>query len=139
MQSSLLVSPFSFLTCMLPVTLWSYSLNPVLTPSRSGSNFNFTHMSGLAPLTFDHLFLPSQIDLAFKAWHSCGLVYFADRFDKNSYFRYFQVCSFTSKYFSSYPYPPKSDTTYNVINLNPYSKRLIFKIYDLIQNLNIPS
>lgn len=41
-------------------------------------------MIGLSPLTFNHLFQPSQLDLDFKAWHSCGLAFFADLFDKES-------------------------------------------------------
>ncbi len=161
LQSSLPVSPLSLLTCMLPVTLRNHSLNPVVENSikiwtQFRKHFNFTQMIGLTPLTFNHLFPPSQMDQAFKAWHSCGLVYLVDLFDKNSfrsfsslcqdnnvpkkhYFRYFQVRSFASKYFSSYPSPPESGPTYDILSLNPYGKGLISKIYDLIQNLIISS
>lgn len=112
-------------------------------------HFNLTNICRFSPITFNHLFAPSQIDQAFAIWHRSGLVYFQDLFTddgiasfkflcedhnlpKSHYFRYLQVRSFASKFFPGYPSPPSKDLMYLVLNVNPFNKRAISKIYALI-------
>lgn len=49
-----------------------------------------------------------------------------------SYFRYLQVRSFASTFFPGYPSSPFKDLMYLVLNVNPFNKGAISKIYAFI-------
>ena len=119
-------------------------------------NVNLTSICSFSPIMFNHLFAPSQIDQAFAVWHRRGLVYFQDLFTddsfasftiyvyiylflcedhnlpKSHYFRFLQVQSFASNFFPGCPTPPSKDLLYLVLNVNPFNKRAISKMYALI-------
>lgn len=139
----------------LPVTLKKNNLNPVVEIwAQFRRHFNLTQMIGLTPLTFNHLFPPSQLDLTFKVWHSRGIVFFVDLFDdssfkpfdflcqvhnipQNHYLHYLRAHSFASKCFPSFPHPPDKSPAQAMLKLNPCNKGIVSKIYGMIQKLNV--
>lgn len=156
LRATLPASPISILTAPFPLNTRAPVLNTNLVVQNSikiwgqfRKHFNLTSICSFSPIMFNHLFAPSQIDQAFAVWHRCGLVYFQDLFTEDSfmsfkflcedhnlpkshYFRYLQVRSFASKYFSGYPSPPSKDLLYSVLNVNPFNKGAVSKIYALI-------
>lgn len=156
LRSALPVSPISILTAPLPLNIKLTELNSNLVVQNSikiwgqfRKHFNLTNTCSFSPIMFNHLFVPSQIDHSFAAWHRSGLVFFRDLFTEDGfvsfkflcenhnlprshYFRYLQVRSFASKFFSGYPSPPSKDLLYSVLNVSQPTKRAISKIYALI-------
>ena len=135
--------------------------NPVVSNSiriwvQFRKHFNLDQINSLSPLSFNHLFAPSQVDQCFAGWHRHGLVFFDDLLDESSFlsfealvkdhniprshfFRYLQVRSFASKHFSTFPKPPDKDSAYDLLNLNPWNKGLVSKAYNIILNVDPPS
>lgn len=158
LEATLPVSPISFLTAPLPLNIKTHELNANLVVQNSvkiwgqfRKHFNLKSICGLSPIMCNHLFTPSQLDLAFTVWRRSGLVYFQDLFtydsfasftflcqdhnlSKSHYFTYLQVRSFASKHFPGYPCPPPKDLAYSVLNVNPFNKGTISKIYTLVLN-----
>ena len=70
LHASLPASPISLLTSPLPLNLGTYFVNPTVKNSlRIWNQFrrhlHFKQASSFSPITFNHLFLPSQIRLHF--------------------------------------------------------------------------
>ena len=124
LHACLPTSPISLLTSQLPLNLGNYIVNPTVKNSlriwNQFRHFNFKPASSFSPITFNHLFLPSQIDSAFKSWHRNGLIFFSDLFIYNNFvsfdyvcndnniprthlFRYLQTRSFAKKHFLALP------------------------------------
>ncbi len=96
--------------------------------------------------------LPSGFDNAFPYWHRNGLIFFCDLYPDNvfisfetlkndhniprsHYFRFFQICSFTREKFPSFPSPPPRNHIDAILERDPYEKRRVSVIYNMIGDL----
>lgn len=103
-------------------------------------------------MTFNPFFPPSQLDLAFKAWHSCGLVFLRDLYEgqifqhfealcahfnlpKQHYFRYLQVRTFASKNYTLSMATARMEHVEKILQVNPNKKGVCSSIYKIIQNI----
>ena len=155
------ISPISLLTAPLATQTNSKTFsNPVASNSiriwvQFRKHFNLDQWS-LSPLSFNHLFAPSQADQNFTGWHRHRLVFFDDLFDESSFlsfealvkdnnilrshfFRYLQARSFAPKHFPTYPKPPNKVSVYDLLNLISWNRGLISKAYNIIHNMDPPS
>ena len=85
------ISPISLLTAPLATQINRKTFsNPVVSNSiriwvQFRKHFNLDQINSLSPLSFNHLFAPSQVDQCFAGWHRHGLVFFDNLFDDDSF------------------------------------------------------
>ena len=88
------ISPISLLTAPLATQTNGRTFsNPVASNSiriwvQFHKHLNLDQMNSLSPLSFNHLFAPSQTDQNFAGWHRHGLVFFDGLFDESSFLSY---------------------------------------------------
>lgn len=118
--------------------------------------FGFHNFSFLAPITANHVFLPSLSDCAFTMWANLGIKTFKDLYVNNlfasfqqlkelysipnhHFFRYLQVRSFVLKTFSQFPNLPAA-TPLDPFYTQAFRQRgMISLIYNQIQSLSLAS
>lgn len=98
LQASLPTSPISLLTSPLPLKPNTHLSNPSVHYSlriwnQFRKHFSLKQASTFSPITFNHLFLPSQTDSAFKLWRRNGLVFFSDLFIDNNFTTFDYICN----------------------------------------------
>lgn len=83
LKATLPVSLISILTAPLPLNIKLTELNSNLVVQNSikiwgqfRKHFNLINTCSFSPIMFNHLFVPSQIDHSFAAWHRSGLILF---------------------------------------------------------------
>lgn len=114
--------------------------------------FNLQDVSFLSPLLHNHLFTPSKLDLAFRAWHSNGVCFLKDLyidgvfasfnqlFEKcnlkpSDHFRYFQIRHFVQQNLQSFPNMPLQTPLDKLLATEILHRGAIPLIYNFISNL----
>lgn len=54
---------------------------------------------------------------------------------RSHYFRFFQICSFTREKFPSFPFPPPRNHLDAILELDPYEKKRVSVIYNMMGDL----
>ena len=151
----LLPSPIPILTTGLPYSCNTQPTNPVVKASlriwsQFRRHFDLKQYSRYFPIASNHLFLPPGFDNAFQYWHRNGIfcdLYPDDVFisfetlendhniPRSHYFRFLQIRSFTSKRFLSFPFPPPKNHLDAILGLDPYGKKRVSVIYNMLGDL----
>lgn len=140
----------------LPIKMSQFTSNPiVLSTLRIWTQFRchykFTSASLLGPISRNHLFPPSSLDLTFTQWSRKGLtcfknLYSNDTFDsfdnlcgkydlpRSNFFRYLQIRHCTNTHFPSFPALPP-ETVWERMTLLFTQKGLISSLYAQLMSL----
>ncbi len=142
-----------------PEPIFKFSSNPVVKHSfkiwaQFRRSFALKELSVYAPIARNHMFTPSIMDETFNTWSVKGLRTLKDIFidgdfasfsqvkmkfqiPDSQFFRYLQLRSFASSSLSHYPSLPPSSLLESIIDLSPYSKGTIGRIYSVINSYNL--
>ncbi|KAF3844173.1 hypothetical protein F7725_013514 [Dissostichus mawsoni] len=142
LESTLPISPISFLTAPLPLNVKVSEFNSNLVVQNSikiwgqfRKHMNLKSICSFSLIMSNHLFAPSRLDMAFAVWHRSGLVYFQDLFSDESFVSFTHLLGLLRlNTFQEYPCPPSKDLAHSVLNVNPFNKGAVSKIYTLILN-----
>lgn len=145
----------------LPLASSIPSSSPVVKQSlKIWSQFRKTlglqAFSLLSPIAANHLFAPSVADAAFNVWHKKGVKCFADLYIdgqfssfsqlatkfgivSTQFFRFLQVRHYVQSMTPRFPHEPPDNPIDVFLSVNPTSRGVLSKLYNLISRLHCPS
>lgn len=152
-------SLWSVVCSQLPLPIRQVAKNQIVTNkiwSQFRKQSGLHASSGLAPISRNHLFLPSCSDLVFQTWLNKGLLTMYDLCDKDVFysfadlsakfnlpkthlFQFLQIRHFVQNKFPQFPNRPPGSMIDSFLTLNTRLKRLTSTIYDQIFKLNSTS
>ena len=135
----------------LPSQLLKSLTNPIVHQSlkvwaQFRKTFHFEDFSLLSPIASNHMFTPSQGDLAFKEWYRSGIKCFKDMFQdkrfmsfdqlsekyalpRTHFFRYLQIRHYVSSILPCFPDEPSANPIDSFLSYNLLSRGAFSTLY----------